>query len=103
VSWGKGVGRGVALKRILFVLQKNVVKIGAFPNATPYELNLEQFVGGPKRSKNPQCMVGAGRFFQNLPKKTKLYQTCQLRIYFSKKMDARDCLQKRFIGVYKRI
>ena len=31
-------------------------------------------------------MGGAGKFFQNRPKKTKIHQTCQLRVYLRKLM-----------------
>ena len=55
-----------------------MVKIGALPNVTPTS----------KRSKAPHCMGGAGRIFQNRPKKTKIHYTCQLRVYLRKLMQS---------------
>ena len=43
-------------------------------------------------------MGGAGRFFQNHPKKTKIHQTCQLRVYLRKLMHS--IVKKSLLSVF---
>jgi len=64
----------------------NWVKIGAFPNATPTSKIWKTLSLDQKDQRRRSVWVGQAEFFQNLPNKTKIHRTSQLRVYLRQLM-----------------
>ena len=101
----KGGGGGGRTRANSVCFTKNVVKIGAFPNATPTSKIWKNLSVDQKDQRRRSVWVGHADFSKIAQRKQKFIK----HVNSGKLMHSRSartfhhCLQKRFISVYTRI